>query len=789
MGRVRKDPSGSLMPAPAARLVGFAALALLGALEWQRLLGGGEAGRSLAWVAVAVATGAALVRADAARRRGAAVAAVVAGGLLAGWVAAGANLGWLLPWHWDELFPGLADGAGALGTVRLPYVGASPWPGTVLALLGAELLVVAALLAFWQRGGPSRGYPFLSLALLLVLVASPVVSIGGGRPVVLGLVLTALCIGFLWLERLPLRPGIGVAALVGVALAGALPLAAAADRGQPWFDYQSFAEGIGADDPIHFRWDQEYGPIDWPRDGAEILRVQSAKPYYWKAANLEEFDGRAWRERAPDATHETASDDVPEDWRNRPGWTNTITVNVRRLRSDAVVSAGTTLGVESSSKPLVPDGLPGGFRAVGGLRRGDSYKLRVHVPEPPVAALREADSGLRGQQEDDLVVKLPLRPGRRLTHRQLGVGGAGRVDYVLLHTRPFGDTRGDYVEFPQAHVSRFDDIDWVLRRTGYWRTWQLSQRLRRGVDAPLDYVVKVDRYLQDGFSYSERPTPVRAGVEPLDGFLFDTHDGYCQHFSGAMALLLRMGGVPARVASGFSPGGFSKRHDAWIVRDTDAHAWVEAWFDSAGWVTYDPTPDLTPARSQIAALEPPPPAAPSPTPSASGADGGGSSAAQARARGGVRADLLHDPAAGNATGPGARDGGGLAWWAWVLIGLGCVALAGAVCVALLRRFAGRRGRGSLPPLERAIAELEAALRRAGRPASPSTTLRQLEVRLGSSPEAVAYLRALSAARYGAAPAAPTGAQRRALRRALGDGLGPTGRLRAWWALPPGLLRR
>ena len=46
-----------------------------------------------------------------------------------------------------------------------------------------------------------------------------------------------------------------------------------------------------------------------------------------------------------------------------------------------------------------------------------------------------------------------------------------------------------------------------------------------------------------------------------------------------MALMLRMGGVPARVATGFSPGGYSDRKKAWIVRDTDAHAWVEIWFD------------------------------------------------------------------------------------------------------------------------------------------------------------------------------------------------------------------
>ena len=52
--------------------------------------------------------------------------------------------------------------------------------------------------------------------------------------------------------------------------------------------------------------------------------------------------------------------------------------------------------------------------------------------------------------------------------------------------------------------------------------------------------------------------------------------------------MLRMGGIPARVASGFSPGGFRQTTGEWIVRDTDAHSWVEAWFDGIGWVTVDP---------------------------------------------------------------------------------------------------------------------------------------------------------------------------------------------------------
>ena len=108
----------------------------------------------------------------------------------------------------------------------------------------------------------------------------------------------------------------------------------------------------------------------------------------------------------------------------------------------------------------------------------------------------------------------------------------------------------------------------------------------------------------------------------------------------------------------------------------------------------------------------------------------------------------------------------------------------AAALAVSRLVRAHRRRGALSPLDRAVAELEDALRRAGRPLPTGTTLRQLEQRLGASSDATAYLRALSASRYGPAPQAPTAAQRRALRRALAQGLGPTGRLRALWALPP-----
>ena len=57
-------------------------------------------------------------------------------------------------------------------------------------------------------------------------------------------------------------------------------------------------------------------------------------------------------------------------------------------------------------------------------------------------------------------------------------------------------------------------------------------------ETPYEYVVAVNRYLQDGFRYDETPDPVDPGVAQLDGFLFDTKSGYCQHYSAAMALPL-----------------------------------------------------------------------------------------------------------------------------------------------------------------------------------------------------------------------------------------------------------
>jgi transglutaminase-like putative cysteine protease len=786
VGAPKERGPAALLPAWVARLAGFAALACLGVSQWQRMVDGLPSTRPLVWVGLAVLAAAGVLAGDRVpeRARSFAMIAVALAGLLAAYLSAGLELGLLRPRRIDELGSGLVSGSQALSTVRLPYEGADPWPALVLQLLGSALVMIAGLLAFWPRAGGSRGYPFLSLGSLLVLTASPVVSMGGTRPLLLGTALTVLTVCFLWLERLPLRPGLGVAALIGIALAGALPLAAAADRGEPWFDYQSFAEGLGPKDPLRFDWGHgDYGPIAWSRSGAEVVRVKARRPAYWKVRTLDEFDGNGWVTGGYDRAGDDSALDLPANWQTQTRFQDRIQVSVQRMRGSDVVGAGTTVDVFDASRRIQRGVAPGQWRSVDDLRTGDSYSARVYVPRPTADQLAAVPAESTTDHMEDLQVRVHLR---ELTPEELEALPAdvprssidGRPpDSATVAFPPFGRVGAT----PVARYRSYGvdgDGGTAMRLSDLGRTYALAERLKARAGTPYEYALAVNDYLRRGFTYTERPPRPASGVAPLEAFLFASKAGYCQHFSAGMALLLRMGGVPARVATGFSPGGYSKHKQAWIVRDTDAHSWVEAWFEGYGWITLDPTPSETPARSQIASIAAPvTPQGATDNPAADPSAGGGTPADRRAA--GSREELFNQlrGGAGTATEDDAAGGSGPPLWPLIPIALLLSAL-GAVLVA--------RRRGGRPddPLERVILELETALRRSGRPTPAGMTLRQLERRLGLSGDAAGYLRAVSAARYAPQPASPTREQRRALRRQLAAGQGLAGRVRTFWALPP-----
>ena len=103
-------------------------------------------------------------------------------------------------------------------------------------------------------------------------------------------------------------------------------------------------------------------------------------------------------------------------------------------------------------------------------------------------------------------------------------------------------------------------------------------------------------------NYSYTTTPPLLGTNPVDEFLFTTLAGYCEHYASAVAVLMRAGGIPSRIVTGYQGGEINTVGNYMIVRQADAHAWVEVWLAGEGWTRVDPTAAVSPARVQSGAV-------------------------------------------------------------------------------------------------------------------------------------------------------------------------------------------
>ena len=734
--RPPRRPNAPLLEPLAARIMAGAALGVFGAAAWGTLVKPAAGWSVVLAVAIGIATGVAVEATRPLPRAGriaVAVAALVLTVALA-CLAAGIPVRFVVPSGWGELAGGVSLALSSLPSVRVPFRGIDEWIRWTIVLGGTLLAALGCFAAV-------TGQRALALVLLTLLYAVPAVERTPKGQFALGAIFALLLLAFLVADRLPRRAALAATGLALTGVLGGMVVALALDRDHPPIDYEKIAESFQEKGDPSFNWRHTYGPMTWKRDGREVLRVRARRAAYWKAENLDGFDGIRWEQTR--VTTRSAPDAEVPDGAFRPGWQQTIRVRITGMRTSNVIGAGTTLGVLRTPRPAGPGNSPGTFVVPRDLERGDAYEARVHVPDPSAEQLAGAGTGYPDWASGYTTLAMPLP----------GAPAAVRADVTYPFFGADANTTPLSID-PTGFVSR---VGGEITSTGpYRRAYSLANRLKQGSATPYDFVRRVEAYFSRGFVYTESP-PERA--VPLEAFLFRDHAGYCQQFSGAMALLLRMGGVPARVATGFAPGTLDKRRGEYVVTDLDAHSWVEAWFPKYGWVPFDPTPADAPASSTV--QEP--------------------SAPSAAATG----DLAAEPAdeAPRAAARGDQGHKSRPWLLALLVVPLVVIVAGIVAV---RRSAAKpRVYGGA---DRAVAELERALALTGRPLPPDMTLRELERRFDGT-DAAAYVRALRLGRYGWEDRAPTNAERRALRRELGEGLGATGRLRALWALPPRVLRR
>jgi protein-glutamine gamma-glutamyltransferase len=728
----------ALLPPYTARLLTFTGLAIFGALHWSRLVQPAASGALLAVVASSLCGAVVLLavarRRPAVRARIAAMLLVGATLLVVAFAAAGVSSRYFLDPHaWNALAAGIGQGLSAVPSVSVPYAGLDEWTRSVMVLGGGALVGAAALLAFAVRRDGAVGYPVAAAVVLTTLYAVAIIQRDSERPFLAGAAFALALALFLCLERVERRSTKLAAAAVVTALLVALVVAPRIDAARALLNYEEIARSLTRSATTQYDWNHRYGPLTWPRDGREVLRVRASTRSYWKAVDLVAFDGIRWAQTAERAQSSTAM--TPRD----RGWRETIRVTVRALRSSQFVAAGTTLGIPDSPRPSTRSA-PGRFETSGQpLNRGQAYRARVYVPRPTAAQMRGAGSAY----PDELIAdygSIGVQPPSR-------VGGAQSSITLAF----WGHEAGSSIT-----------PDVGLRGSPSARVYALVRRRRAQATNPYEYMRAIERYLRRGFAYSERPRP---SAVPLEAFLFDDRAGYCQQFSGAMALLLRLGGVPARVAAGFSPGVFDAKRGEYVVRDVDAHSWVEVYFPQIGWVTRDPTPAVSPARSQIADV------------TVVGPDGGVAIGGTGERAGGASAERGSTSETGSG---GGEQGSALPAEAITALGL-LLALAIALAIRVGRNRPARTN-------DEDVAELRRALQRSGRAAQPQLTLEALAQRFAGT-VAEGYVRVLAAARSGYGVEHPSRAQRAGLRRELAAGLGLRGQLRAWRALPPRTRRR
>jgi protein-glutamine gamma-glutamyltransferase len=728
-------------------LVCFAALAALVTLQWTSLVAHPPTGRIT--LAVLLATGAGAALAAIARLPGSrstrwALAAIATGAAVCfGMVMVGLPARLLLPGHWDELGANVSRSLDGIGDIPVPYAGVDAWTRLLILLAGPLVVGLAAFAAFW----PTRRRVAGRICALVLLVALYLVAVAWARPgrqIAGGAILLILIAAWLWLPGATPRSrgaaGIAIAATVIVAV----PAAAALDTGRGLIDYRHW--GLLSANGQSFRWDQTYGPLSWPQKGTRLLEVASEHTHYWKATNLNTFDGVRWvRSSAPGGEpalgeplkfHPKAVPPRPD-----PEYVDRINIEDRGLSSDFAIGAGTVLALRQVQARPMPDAV---WEMTHELRPGNSYTALIYDPQPSASVMRSVGT--------------------------TDPAGAGRYTSFSLSGGP-GGTRS--IEVPPWSSAGPASIAEQVRGTPYEAMYALARRLAAGARNPYEAAQRIELHLRANYSYRQ---DVPNHAYPLPAFLAQDRAGYCQQFSGTMALMLRMLGIPSRVATGFAPGGRDPERNNFLVDDTDAHDWVEIFFPSIGWVTFDPTPPAAPAATQLDDNALGVTKSPTPTQKSSGPAFSHSTGADSP---------TPKQTAGGAGGPG--HGGAGPSPVTVLAGVVAALTLGALGAYALRR----RRRDRLDPDELAgaeLQELDRALERLGSALPPGTTLLRAQgllERYAGAP-AADYARRLRDRRYRHPDAEPPGiGERRALRRALLGAAGRRSALRVLLSIPPG----
>jgi protein-glutamine gamma-glutamyltransferase len=233
---------------------------------------------------------------------------------------------------------------------------------------------------------------------------------------------------------------------------------------------------------------------------------------------------------------------------------------------------------------------------------GDYITLRYTILMEPIATdaifVAASPETLRGRFGSE-----GERAGYRPRNSFLFVDKTGSIfNPVHNYAKVRYEATSDLPKVASAKLRKAPTIFPDAIRETYLQLPALDPRIKRLADQitakshnEYDKAATIETYLKTKYSYTLDLTGAQTD-DPLPQFLFVRRAGHCEYFAAAMTVMLRAEGIPARYVTGFLPGEYNDLGGDYIVRESDAHTWVEVFFSGYGWMTFDPTPAATDAK-------------------------------------------------------------------------------------------------------------------------------------------------------------------------------------------------
>ena len=320
-----------------------------------------------------------------------------------------------------------------------------------------------------------------------------------------------------------------------------------------WSEVRDQFEGVfaGLTNPNSRISGNTFGPSftvfgEWVSNDEEVLVLAAERPLYLRTRTYDQYNGTGWDSTDGPKRGVAAGDPLfLVQTSERPTVEvgvrlESIAIEMRQTMGRHLFTGGSPLEVYAPSLIVEPNGLPllGGIESPSALGPGEVYEEAVLVSEA--------------------------------TEAQLAAAG---------------------IDYPQAVLDLYLDTTGITDRVA-----ALAGEITADAENPYERAKALARYLRgEDFTYSTKGLEVPSGADLVDTFLFGENGqvGYCQHYASAMALMARSVGLPARVAVGFAPGE-AAGEGLWLVREANAHAWVEIFFPGHGWQIFEATKSIDP---------------------------------------------------------------------------------------------------------------------------------------------------------------------------------------------------